>query len=287
MARRAAPPPPPPPGPGPTPDVAAPDAAAPDVGARDVGATATRERILRAAVAEFGAHGYSCARTAAIAARAGVNAQLISYHFGGKSGLLNELRRRWADRQAGLVPPGAAFGESFAAYLDATLDQPDWSRLVIWQALGDTERPEPDPPSHSDPPSHPGPSPQPDPVAAARLGPTPGVETAPESGSETAPESGSEAAPGSGSGDAVARMRARQERGEVAADLDPAFVLLIMHALAFAPIAMPRLVASLFPDDPRLTRYRAGCIDQVTRLVSPDRHPTAPVRCGEQRGENR
>ncbi len=102
------------------------------------GAELTRERILQAAVAEFGARGYSGARTAAIAARAGVNAQLISYHFGGKQGLLDELRQRWAAKQATLVPPDASFAESFAAYLDATLDQPDWSRLVIWQALGDT-----------------------------------------------------------------------------------------------------------------------------------------------------
>jgi AcrR family transcriptional regulator len=102
------------------------------------GAELTRERILQAAVTEFGARGYSGARTAAIAARAGVNAQLISYHFGGKQGLLDELRRRWAARQATLVPTGASFAESFAAYLAATLDQPDWSRLVIWQALGGT-----------------------------------------------------------------------------------------------------------------------------------------------------
>jgi AcrR family transcriptional regulator len=98
----------------------------------------TRERILQAAVAEFGARGYSGARTAAIAARAGVNAQLISYHFGGKQGLLDELRQRWAAKQATLVPEGASFAESFAAYLAATLDQAEWSRLVIWQALGDT-----------------------------------------------------------------------------------------------------------------------------------------------------
>jgi TetR/AcrR family transcriptional regulator len=183
-------------------------------------ATQTRERILAAAVAEFGARGYSGARTAAIAARAGVNAQLISYHFGGKQGLLNELRRRWAAKQADLVPADASFPDSFAAYLDATLDQCDWARLVIWQALGDTDRPEP------------------------AVEPTP---------------------------DPVARIRARQRRGEVAADLDPAFVALLTHALAFAPIAMPRLVASLFPDDPDLIRYRRRCVDQVTALVKPDR----------------
>jgi AcrR family transcriptional regulator len=100
-------------------------------------ATATKERILRAAVAEFGAHGYSGARTAAIAARAGVNAQLITYHFGGKQGLLDALRAQWAEKQAGLIGPDATFAESFAAYVNATLEQPEWSRMVVWQALGD------------------------------------------------------------------------------------------------------------------------------------------------------
>lgn len=102
-----------------------------------------RERLLRAAVAEFGAKGYSGARTAAIAARAGVNPQLIAYYFGGKQGLLDELRRRWTAREAALVPPGATFAESVAAYLDATLDQPDWARLVLWRALGDDPHQQP------------------------------------------------------------------------------------------------------------------------------------------------
>ncbi|MDR8409723.1 TetR family transcriptional regulator [Nonomuraea sp. 3-1Str] len=100
-------------------------------------ANGTRERILAAAVAEFGAKGYSGARTAGIAARAGVNQQLISYYFGGKQGLLDELRRRWQEVQAEIVPPGASFAESLGAHLDATLDRPDWARLVVWQALGD------------------------------------------------------------------------------------------------------------------------------------------------------
>lgn len=97
----------------------------------------TRERILQAALEEFGAKGYSGARTAGIAERAGVNQQLISYYFGGKQGLLAELRRRWAATQATLVPTDATFAESVAAYLDATLDRPDWARLVVWRALGD------------------------------------------------------------------------------------------------------------------------------------------------------
>lgn len=105
----------------------------------------TRERILRAALEEFGAKGYSGARTAGIAARAGVNQQLIAYYFGGKQGLLDELRRRWAATEATLVPPDAMFADSVSAYFDATLDRPDWARLVIWRALGDAPAGEGDP----------------------------------------------------------------------------------------------------------------------------------------------
>lgn len=103
-------------------------------------ASQTSEKILDAAVAEFGAKGYAGARTAGIAERAGVNQQLIAYYFGGKQGVLDELHRRWAVLQAGLVEPEADFGTSLARYLDATLDHPDWARLVIWRALGDDPR---------------------------------------------------------------------------------------------------------------------------------------------------
>jgi AcrR family transcriptional regulator len=110
---------------------------APSTADRGRRAERTREKILDAAVAEFGAKGYSGARTAGIAARAGVNEQLIAYYFDGKQGVLDELRRRWSARQDKLVPPEATFGESLQAYLDGTLDRPDWARLVVWRALGD------------------------------------------------------------------------------------------------------------------------------------------------------
>jgi TetR/AcrR family transcriptional regulator len=110
---------------------------APQPGDRDRTAARTRERILDAATTEFGAKGYAGARTAAIAARAGVNPQLISYYFGGKQGLLEELRRRWRGIEASISSPDAPFDATVGAALDATLDRPDWARLVVWQALGD------------------------------------------------------------------------------------------------------------------------------------------------------
>jgi TetR/AcrR family transcriptional regulator len=119
------------------PPPSSPRRAAPPQSARGTSAR-SREKILEAAIAEFGAKGFAGARTAEIAARAGVNQQLIAYHFGGKQGLLDELRARWADTQSAARPATAApLADSVRTYLDLTLDQPDWSRLVVWRALGD------------------------------------------------------------------------------------------------------------------------------------------------------
>jgi len=185
----------------------------------------TRERLLQAAVVEFGAKGYAGARTAGIAARAGVNQQLIAYYFGGKCGLLEELRRRWASTEAVLVPSDAPFGKSVAAYLDATLDQPDWARLVLWRALGD------------------------DPLE----------------------QDHDAAAQRTKLRQAVARTRRRQRQGELADDVDAEFILLLAHLLAFAPIAMPQLVATLFGVDPYSPEYRRRSVAQLLTLVHPAR----------------
>jgi AcrR family transcriptional regulator len=50
-------------------------------------ALGTRERILRAAVNEFAAKGFSGGRIEAICASARVNIRMIYHHFGGKEGL--------------------------------------------------------------------------------------------------------------------------------------------------------------------------------------------------------
>jgi AcrR family transcriptional regulator len=49
---------------------------------------ATSERLKKAAVAVFAAHGYDAATTRAVAETAGVSEQLIQRYFGGKAGLL-------------------------------------------------------------------------------------------------------------------------------------------------------------------------------------------------------
>lgn len=215
--------------------------------ARD--AARTRERILDAAVEEFGAKGYAGARTAGIAARAGVNQQLISYYFGGKQGLLAELRRQWARTRATLVPAGASFADAVSAYLDATLDQPNWARLMIWQALGDDA----------------GGSPESRGVGSREA----------ESG-----EAGAAGGEPGGAADqraelrqAVERIRQRQRAGELAADVDAEFVLLLAYLLAFAPIAMPGIVEGIFGVAAGSPEYRRRCLGSLLTLVDPERNP--------------
>lgn len=95
----------------------------------------TRQVILDAAEAEFAAHGFQGARTAAIATRAGVNQQLISYYFEGKEGLYQAMSRRWQERQRDLVPPETPLAEQFRRYaLEATHNR-DGVRLMAWGGL--------------------------------------------------------------------------------------------------------------------------------------------------------
>ncbi|MBF6174048.1 TetR/AcrR family transcriptional regulator [Nocardia blacklockiae] len=104
----------------------------------------TRALILDAAAAEFGAHGYAGARISAIAARAGVNVQLISYYFDGKEGLYQAVSRQWQERRRELVPPGTPLPEQVRRYALEAVHNPDGVRLLAWSGLQYTG-PEADP----------------------------------------------------------------------------------------------------------------------------------------------
>jgi TetR/AcrR family transcriptional regulator len=94
-----------------------------------------REAILEAALIEFGSHGFAGARTAAIAKRAGLSTQLITHHFGGKQGVLDELRRRWkTTKRTGSESP-QTFRDSVTAHMEGVAADTNWSRLVLWHAL--------------------------------------------------------------------------------------------------------------------------------------------------------
>jgi TetR/AcrR family transcriptional regulator len=95
----------------------------------------TRQRILDAAAAEFGAHGYAGARIRAIAARAGVNQQLVSYYFDGKQGLYQAMSQQWQQRQRELAPPGTAMPEQLRRYALEVLRSPESVRVFAWSGL--------------------------------------------------------------------------------------------------------------------------------------------------------
>ncbi|MDP9866143.1 MULTISPECIES: TetR/AcrR family transcriptional regulator [Streptosporangium] len=95
----------------------------------------TRERIIEAARAEFSAKGFAGARVSEIAARAGVNKQLISYYFGGKEGLLKALTSRWHSRESAFAGASFPLTELVRFHVRATVSDRDSARILIWEGL--------------------------------------------------------------------------------------------------------------------------------------------------------
>jgi len=104
----------------------------------------TRRLILEAAGAEFAAKGYAGARIAAIAARAGVNQQLISYYFDGKEGLYRAMSEGWGERQSELMAPDLPLSGQVRRMALETLASRDGVRLLAWSGL-EYEGPDTDP----------------------------------------------------------------------------------------------------------------------------------------------
>jgi TetR/AcrR family transcriptional regulator len=117
---------------------------APDADERQRDAERSRQRLLTAALEEFSAHGYAGARVGTIAARAGLNPQLITYYFGGKAGLYRELTQRWLDQEATIYQPDASLEDLAIGYLHATIDDPRMARLLLWEGLSHANRPDHD-----------------------------------------------------------------------------------------------------------------------------------------------
>jgi TetR/AcrR family transcriptional regulator len=95
----------------------------------------TRARILTAAKAEFGAKGFAGARVSDIAARAGINKQLISYYFGGKEGLYAELASQWRQTSTELTGEDQPLDAMVTGFAMSSLRDPDWARLMVWSNL--------------------------------------------------------------------------------------------------------------------------------------------------------
>ena len=96
----------------------------------------TKARIIDAAVAEFAAKGFAGARVSEIAARAGVNQQLIAYYFDSKEGLYREIGRRWRATEPEAFPDDLDFAELNKRYVRASVEA--GGRLLAWDGLADT-----------------------------------------------------------------------------------------------------------------------------------------------------
>jgi len=177
----------------------------------------TRERILDAAVVEFGEHGFAGARISAIASRAGVNEQLISYYFDSKEGLYRTLQDRWRLTSADASRLELPIADVVAAFLRLNVEQRSYARLLAWDGLADT--------------------------------------------SSDADEAGGYFT------EMVDDLRRRQRAGELADDLDPAYVLLLLFAAALAPTVIPQIARRFTGLDGDSPTFEAAYAEQLRRVV--------------------
>lgn len=156
----------------------------------------------------------------AIADRAGVSKDLISYHFGSKAELYSEVQGKWLEREASFHDPGLPLADLAARYLNDAISDPRPIRLLAWRGLsGHAEQP---------------------------------PDLAPESEDLTS-------------------MISRQQNGEIARDIDPAALRLILIGAIAAPALMPHLVHRLFGadalSDEFRQRYEAGLRAMIAHLT--------------------
>lgn len=96
----------------------------------------SRERILAAALQEFAAKGFAGARVDFIARRAAINKRMLYHYFGNKEDLFREvLRLKMAERQAWAETLSGDPAEGLAFWFEAACKDPDWIRLLEWEAL--------------------------------------------------------------------------------------------------------------------------------------------------------
>lgn len=116
---------------------------APDERIRD--AERSKRLLLDAAVIEFAAHGFGGARVSDIAARAGVNKQLISYYFGGKQGLYDAIGERWFEADTQRATSQGKLPEVVAEYARISMSMPNLTRLLIRQGIDRGDQADDDP----------------------------------------------------------------------------------------------------------------------------------------------
>jgi TetR/AcrR family transcriptional regulator len=111
----------------------------------------TREALLAAATEAFAAHGFDGARVDRIAAAAGVNKAMISYHFGGKAGLhraileasLGALAARLAHLRRERLPADARLRAFVEAFVETVESQPFLPQMLLREVIGGGRRLDP------------------------------------------------------------------------------------------------------------------------------------------------
>lgn len=188
---------------------------APEGDARLRDAERSRATLLDAAQIEFADHGLAGARVGAIAARAGLNKQLISYYFGGKQGLYDAIIERWYTQEREFDAPGTTLVDLVLRYLQSGYEGQHLQRMFLRETLDQ------------------------DPAIVAHD-----------------PDSAE-----------VARLRARQQAGEIAAEFDPAFLLLFLQAMVVAGVVFPGDAKRLTGLDPTTQEFYEQARDQLSRIV--------------------
>jgi AcrR family transcriptional regulator len=107
------------------------------------GESGSRDRILAAAVDEFGEEGYDGATIRSIATRAGVDSALVHHYFGTKADLFAEAvgapMRPDLDIPAMLAAPRADLGETIVRYVLEAWERPDVRKrgvVLLRSAIG-------------------------------------------------------------------------------------------------------------------------------------------------------
>lgn len=117
--------------------------AAPRRRGRPRGGSDSRERILAAAVDEFGEHGYDGSTVRSIAGRAGVDSALVHHYFGTKADLFAEAvgipLRPDIDVPGIVAGPREEVGERLVRYVLESFERPEVRRrgvMLIRTAIG-------------------------------------------------------------------------------------------------------------------------------------------------------
>jgi AcrR family transcriptional regulator len=177
----------------------------------------TKRKILDAAKVEFGANGFAATRVSDIADRAGVNKQLISYYFGGKEGLYQELARQWHHTGNRMSTTDQPLTDVIRQFTLNTAEDRDWGRVMVWANMS---------------------------------GQNPGSTQEAEFMRAQ-----------------VEQLQERQRRGEIPADLDPAYLLVALINAASASLTTPLLVRHITGEDAASPAFIEKYADQLALLV--------------------